>query len=362
MKLTAKIKLLAGTKQAASLKQTILACNKACNFISEQAWQGKTFGQYNLQKLLYHEVKKQFTLTAQIVIQCIVKVVDAYKLDKRTQRKFKLLGAITFDSRILSWKIDKQIVSIWSVDGRLKIPFVCGERQKELLKFQQGETDIVLIDGVFYLHTTCNIETPKPEDFTDVIGVDRGIRNIATLSTGDNFASNHLLSVRCRYRNIRKKLQKKGTVSAKRLLKKRNKKETRFATHTNHVISKAIVAKAKDTRSVIALEDLKWIRKRVTVRKTQRATHHSWGFHQLASFIEYKALLVGVPVVYIDPRNTSRECFACGHIEKANRKSQSIFSCVKCGHTDHADLNAARIIANRGRGKVNYPYATSRVA
>jgi len=362
MKLTIKIKLLPDKEQSDFLKQIILTCNKACNFISDRAWTDKIFGQYNLQKLLYRTIKETFTLTAQVVIQCIVKVVDAYKLDKKTQRKFKPLGAITYDSRILSWKTDKQFISIWTMGGRLKIPYVCGERQKELLKFQQGETDLVVIDNKFYLHTTCNIETPTPEDFKDIIGIDRGIKNIATLSNGNNFASNHLLSVRCRYRNIRKKLQKKGTVSAKRLLKKRNKKETRFATHTNHVISKAIVAKAKDTKSSLALEDLTGIRGRTTVRKKQRATHHSWGFHQLAKFIEYKALLAGVPVIYIDPRNTSRECISCGHIEKANRKSQSIFSCISCGHTAIADLNAAVIIANRGRAALNQPNATSLTA
>ena len=362
MKLTAKIKLLPDKKQADFLKQTILIYNKACNHISEKAWADKIFGQYNLQKLLYKTIKETFSLTAQIIIQCIVKVVDAYKLDKKAQRRFKPLGAITYDSRILSWKTDKQIVSIWSVEGRLKIPYICGERQKELLRFQQGETDLVLIDRQFYLHTTCNIEIPTPEDFKDIIGIDRGIKNIATLSTGDNFASNHLLSIRCRYRNIRKKLQKKGTVSAKRLLKKRNKKETRFATHTNHVISKAIVAKAKDTKSSLALEDLKGIRERTTVRKEQRATHYSWGFHQLAKFIEYKALLTGVSIFYVDPRNTSRECISCGHIDKANRKSQSLFSCKNCGYTANADLNAAMVIANRGRIVVNQSYATSFVA
>src|SRR3990167_3639865 len=362
MKLTIKIKLLPDKEQSDFLKQIILTCNKACNFISDRAWTDKVFGQYNLQKLLYRAVKETFDLTAQVVIQCIVKVVDAYRLDKKTQRKFKPLGAITYDSRILSWKTDKQFISIWTMGGRLKIPYVCGERQKELLKFQQGETDLVVIDNKFYLHTTCNIETPTPEDFKDIIGIDRGIKNIATLSNGNNFASNHLLSVRCRYRNIRKKLQKKGTVSTKRLLKKRNKKETRFATHTNHVISKAIVAKAKDTKSSLALEDLTGIRGRTTVRKKQRATHHSWGFHQLAKFIEYKALLAGVPVIYIDPRNTSRECISCGHIEKANRKSQSIFSCISCCHTAIADLNAAVIIANRGRAALNQPNATSLTA
>lgn len=358
MKLTAKVKLDTDKEQFAALKQTLIVTNRACNHISEQAWQSKIFGQFKLQSAVYASVKDGFHLTAQVIVQAVKKVVDAYKLDNKRQRKFKLLGAITYDSRILTWRTEKQFVSIWTTEGRLKIPYLCGERQRELLKSQQGETDLVLINGVFYLHTTCNVENPEPGDFKNILGVDRGIKNIATLSTGDNFASNHLLSVRCRYRSLRKKLQKKGTVSAKRLLKKRRLKETRFATHTNHVISKAIVAKAKDTKSFITLEDLKGIRGRTTVRKKQRAAHHSWGFHQLASFIEYKAALAGVPVVYIDPRNTSRECIECGYVDKANRKSQSLFSCKKCGHTANADMDAAKVIANRGRGEVNRPHAT----
>jgi len=360
MKLTAKVKLITDTEQAKNLKETIFIANRACNFISEKVWQSKVFGQYDLQKLLYYKVKEKFNLSAQVVIQCIVKVVDAYKLDKRNQRKFKPLGAITYDSRIINWYTNKQFVSIWTIGGRLKISYASGKRQKELLESQQGETDLIFIDGYFYLHSVCNIEEPELQDFSDIIGIDKGIKNIATLSTGDNFASNHLLSLRCRYRRIRTKLQKKGTVSAKRLLKKRNKKENRFATHINHVISKTIVAIAKDTKCAIALENLKGIKTRTTVRKKQRATHHSWGFYQLASFIEYKARLVGIPIIYVDPKNTSRECFSCGHIDKANRKSQSVFSCIKCDYTADADINAAKVISRRG--KVNYPYATSLIA
>ena len=89
MKLTIKIKLLPDKEQSDFLKQIILTCNKACNFISDRAWTDKIFGQYNLQKLLYRTIKETFTLTAQVVIQCIVKVVDAYKLDKKTQKKFR---------------------------------------------------------------------------------------------------------------------------------------------------------------------------------------------------------------------------------------------------------------------------------
>ena len=58
--------------------------------------------------------------------------------------------------------------------------------------------------------------------------------------------------------------------------------------------------------------------------------------------------LKGVPVVLIDPRNTSRTCSSCGHCEKANRKNQTEFVCKKCGHCENADLNAAKNIRNLG--------------
>src|SRR5690606_39939031 len=97
----------------------------------------------------------------------------------------------------------------------------------------------------------------------------------------------------------------------------------------------------------IALEDLTHIRTRTTVRKAQRREHASWSFFQLRSFIEYKARVAGVPVVAVDPRNTSRTCPDCGCIDKANRKSQSELLCTSCGFAGHADVIAAGNIRRR---------------
>ena len=42
-----------------------------------------------------------------------------------------------------------------------------------------------------------------------------------------------------------------------------------------------------------------------------------------------------------------------GHIDKRNRKTQSEFLCVACGHRNNADRNAARNIS--GKGSITKP-------
>lgn len=354
MKLTAKVKLQPTEAQADSLKRTLEVANAACDWISQRAWETKTFGQFTIHKLVYNDVRRLFDLTAQIVVRCIAKVTDAYKLDRKTQRTFKPLGSIPYDARILTWKMDKNEVSIWTVDGRQKMNFVAGDHHKAMLAHQRGESDLCLIDGKFYLFTTCDIDEPTPKDVDEFLGVDMGVANIAVDSDKTVHQGKTIKSVRYRQRQLRRKLQAKGTQAARRRLKKLSGKEHRFATWTNHNISKTIVEKAKDTDRGIAIEDLTYIRDRVTVRKAQRATLSSWSFFQLRSFIEYKAQKVGVKVVAVDPRNTSRTCPCCGHIDKANRKTQSNFSCIQCGYSGLADYIAAVNISRRA--VVNRPY------
>jgi len=347
MKLTAQVKLLPSQGQYAALKQTLERTNQACNFISEQAWNTHTFGQFRLQKLTYATTKASFGLTAQIAVLCAKKVSAAYKLDKKTQRRFKPHGSVAFDDRILRWYSDRQVVSIWTVDGRQKIPFACGERAGQLLNSRQGESDLVYCDGSFYLFATCNVEEPAPIDVDGVLGIDLGIKNIAVDSDGEVFSGGVVNGLRHRHRRLRVKLQSKGTKSAKRLLKARSKKEYRFASDTNHCISKRLVAKAECTKRAVAVEELTGIRSWIKARKPQRATLSSWTFAQLRSFITYKARLAGIPVIAVDRRNTSITCPACGCVDRRNRRNQSTFSCVQCNFAGFADHIAACNIASR---------------
>lgn len=147
-------------------------------------------------------------------------------------------------------------------------------------------------------------------------------------------------AVHKKYKALRSKLQSKKLYKK---LKQSKGKESRIVRDINHKISKKIVEYAKENNSGIKLEDLTNIRKNKKNNKTFRYTLNSWSYYQLGQMICYKAQLQGIPIAYISPAYTSKNCSRCG-IE-GNRKGKK-FKCV-CGHIDHADANASFNIAMR---------------
>jgi len=352
MKLTANIKLIPSKEQYQLLKDTLETSNQACNWISEIAFKTKTFGQFALHEPTYHEIKNKFHLSAQMAVRSIAKVADSYKIDKKVQHVFKPHSAQPFDKRIFRLCKD-DFVSIWTLEGRQKIPFQCGEYQRRLMERQHGEVELLFVQGIFYVATVCDIDEDSMINPQDVLGIDLGVVNIAVSSDGEFYSGERIEEYRRKMSHRRKNLQKKGTKAAKRKLKDISGKQARFQKNTNHCISKAIVADAKRSFCAIALENLQGIRGRIKATRRGRARLHNWAFYQLRTFIAYKARLAGIPLVLVDPRNTSRECPVCHHISKSNRKSQAIFSCQSCGFSQSADYVASLNI--RERARVNWP-------
>ncbi|MEO3889937.1 transposase [Nonomuraea sp. B5E05] len=71
-----------------------------------------------------------------------------------------------------------------------------------------------------------------------------------------------------------------------------------------------------------------------------------WGV--FLGILAHKAESAGRELISVDPRNTSRTCARCGHMAKENRAIQAEFACTACGHTAHADVNAAINILGAG--------------
>ena len=356
MKLTVKVKLLPTPEEKQSLLKTMERFNEACNYISNVAFENKLFGQVALHRLIYREVRERFGLSSQFTIRAIGKVSQSYRAHKKTPHTFKPHSAVVYDERLLSFR-DLSLASLLTLDGRCRIPLVFGKYAKLEQRRILGQADLIYCKGSFFLCLVIDLPNAAPIEATGYLGVDVGIVNLATDSMGQEFSGEEVDAVRIRSTRLKKRLQARGTKSAKRHLKKLSGRERRFKRHTNHTISKQIVEKAKGTLQAIAIEDLKGLR--VTVRKAERERFGKWSFDELRRFVEYKAEIDGILVVAVDPRHTSRTCSRCGHCEKANRKSQSEFICRQCGYSTNADFNAAVNIA--ARAAVNRPIVSSRV-
>ncbi len=353
MKQTMLLKLQPSPEQHRALLETMHAFNAACNTVAEEAFALKRANKFELQRHVYARLRAEFGLPAQLAIRAISKASEAYKRDKSIQPTFRPEGAIVYDQRVMSFK-GLLTVSLLTLQGRALIPFAVGAYQQARIDAIQGQADLIYRNGVFFLAVTLDVPTLPAEQPNGTLGVDLGIVNLATDSDGDTFSGAAVEHTRQRMLKLRAALQKKGTKSAKRHLKRLRRKERRFHQNTNHVISKKLVAKAKASHRGIAIEDLRHIRQRTdsTVRRSQRHRHASWSFFQLRAFLSYKARLLGVCLHLVDPRNTSRTCSACGHCAQANRKSQAEFACQSCGFAAPADWNAA---INISRADVKQP-------
>lgn len=351
---TVVCKLAPTPEQRAEIEATLGAFARACDFAVDVARDIGSTNKVKVQQAGYRTIRETFGLSANLAVRAIARACAALKVPEKMHSTFAPTS-IDYDARIFRFREWDWTFSLTLLNSRQRIKTHLGDRQRALLAGRKP-TAAVLVkrrDGALFLHVQLTDDAPPTIDAQDVIGVDFGIQNLAVTDDGTIFSGDGVEAVRRRYNRHRRALQKVGTKSAKRRLQKIRMKESGFKKNTNHVISTRLVERAKGTVSAIAIENLAGIGKRTTARKGQRSRMKGWAFYQLRSFLEYKALAAGVPLILVDPAYTSQRCSACGYTARNNRRTRDAFECRHCGLALGADVNAARNI--RARGDVMLP-------
>lgn len=352
---TISCKLAIRPDDAPLLTATQAAFNAAATWCATIAWQHGISNKNTLHFQVYRETRARFGLGAQLACCARDKAVEAIRAGRErgatTCPTFRSTRSIRYDARTFRL-VGEDHVSLNTLAGRIIATLVLGVFQRSALadrSWAVGGAELVRRRDVWYIHLTQSRSAPPVQITDGAIGADLGIVNLCTTDDGTVFTGAAVQRVRTKRFRHRQRLQKRGTRNAKRRLRKIAGKERRFQKDVNHCISKALVQKAVDDRKALRVEDLTHIRQRTagTVRRSQRRQHSAWAFRQLRDYLDYKAQQAGVRMDLVDPRNTSRRCFVCGHIDKANRPNQATFHCQNpsCVHTDAADVNAAKNIA-----------------
>jgi len=356
---TIKLKLGVSEEDKETLKKTITLFNTVFNEVAQYGFEHKTHSKVSIHHATYKDIREKYPELPSSLVQgardIACEALKGVKLKRIPVAK--TFSSIRYNQRVITYYLKTESVSIATVNGRIKATFNIPECYRYYIDWEVRSSTLKydIKKDAFFLHVIFRKESPEHSG-NRILGIDRGIVNIAVCSNNVFFNGKSIKNVRGKYAYLRKQLQSKGTKSAKRLLKKMSRKERRFVTDTNHCISKTIV---NMPYNIFALEDLTSIRVQNRKGKDFNRKLNSWAFYQLAQFFEYKAEALGKRVIYVDPRFSSQKCSKCGDIRKSNRKGSS-YHCRDCGFQIHADLNASRNIAQAGisclsRVSVNNP-------
>jgi IS605 OrfB family transposase len=369
-------------EQVAILDRTMQEHTDCFNAVAYEGFEAACSNGVELHKRTYYPLRAQYPdLPAQLVIAARVKATEAVKsalswkkkhaarypkqVEKakkqgRSAPKFKPVrcpqsksAPIRYDQRSYWVKWESLTCSLATVAGRLEMTFTVPQHAAQYIGGKVCSADLCFRHGRYFLHIVVDIPAPVVDPSGDVIGVDLGLNHPAVTSNRHFLGEHRWKEQERRIFRLRRKLQAKGTKSAKRHLKKLSGKLFRQRRDHDHVLSKRIVQNAIPGSTTV-LENLTNIRETSKIGRGKKGKNveskrrlHSWSFAQFHSFLAYKAQARGIEVVKVDPRHTSQTCSKCRYQHRSNRRSQSLFLCRKCGYCVNADWNASQNIREK---------------
>jgi len=307
-----------------------------------------SYSRTKLHKQFYKCFREKYQLMSGIISMAMITAIEIYKSWLAVKGKKK--PEFTSDCMYISSqnvKIKENGIVIPTFPRqRLFLPLHLSDYHKRLLKHKHGRVIVQKRnDNEYYVFIPVEVPVEQPYEPQGFLGVDFGYYNIITVVDEQGklimqISGEELINRKIRYEEQRARRQKR---LAKRfgITKPLGHKDRNFVHDLNHKIAKQLVLTAKQLKKALVIENLKGLKQNVKHKgKRIRKVIQRWPYADLIDKIKYKATLYGVPVIEVDPVNTSKMCSVCGHINE-NLGSNRIFKCPKCGLVMDRDLNAA---------------------
>lgn len=332
--------------------------NLAIEVREESFKKGVNINYYDLSKQLT-EAKKEFdwlrephSFTLQVVLERLELGYKKFFSDlKRGDKTSKPKWAKRSKWKSLQFKqgnLKNTVPTLrFEKDGKFNLPKI-GKIKLFKSKVPKGEIRTASIikeaDGLYLKVVVKEQDVEQTRENQSICSIDMGIKHFLVTSDGEYMENpKHLFQYLKELRVENRKLSrmKKGGTNYKKQLKVLQKLYLKISRVRKDFLHKQSRYLANNYSTVIR-EDLN-ISKMVKGSKLARhILDCSWGtFFQ---FLEYKT-----NVIKVNPAYTSQECSNCGHTCKENRKTQSLFECVKCSFTMNADEQACINILQRGQ-------------
>ena len=354
MQITTQIKLLPSKDQSILLENTMQEYINTANSVVNDYVVGDNSIKHTSKSVIANlpsALKNQAIQDAKSIFKKYTKNLKANskkETDKQKKIKVPILKKpiAVWNNQNFAIKFGYITFPVW-LDGkstRILVKAVITDYQANLISNKLGTLRITQKLGKYIAQIAVDVEPIQPSG-TIVMGIDLGLKIPAAAVTEEGkakFVGNGRQNkyIKRKHRATRKKL---GKLKKQKAINKLDNKEQRWMEDTDHKVSRQLVNFAKENNvSVIRLEKLAGIRQTARTSRKNEKNLHTWSFYRLANFIEYKAILEGIKVEFVNPKYTSQTCPACGEKNKANDRK---YKC-KCGFKGHRDIIGARNIIN----------------
>jgi putative transposase len=261
---------------------------------------------------------------------------------------------------------DVKTIAFDPVNGRAKVPKFGWLRMRQSREVEGQLRNITVTREGDRWYASIQTELSKVAAALDVqptLGIDLGTANFAGLSDGRLIPALNALKKqqgKLRYAQRCVSRKKEGSANRRKAVEKMARVHQQIARQRSDWLHK-LTTDLANHHPVIAIEDLKIRNMTASARRSAAAAGKgvgrkaalnrsildaAWG--EFRRQLEYKCVWRGGEVILVNPAYTSRTCRICGHESAENRKSQALFACVACGHTEHADIHAAQNILAAG--------------
>ena len=201
------------------------------------------------------------------------------------------ITTIRYDQRSYWVKWGSMTCSLATVDGRIELPFTVPPHLVQYAGHKTCSADLCYRQGRYTLHIVVSVPKPSITPSAEVIGVDLGMNRPAVTSSRHFLGEKRWKEQERRTFRLKRKLQAKGTRSAKRHLRRLSGKQFRRRRDHDHVLSRRIVQHTS-AGATLVLENLKNIRehskmgrgKQDSKKRDNKRRLHSWSFAQLYFF------------------------------------------------------------------------------
>ena len=340
-----KVKLSLSQKDKETLLETMEEYSKCFNFYSNWSSVNKSTSKKVAHSKTYQESKKLFSSLPTALIQSARDLALESNKSKRgkTVPIKKKHSSIRYDVR--TFALRNQQLTLSSVDKRIKTVISFYSYIENYFKNWKLLKTGYLSKVGKHFYFTFLFESDKPQETkgTETVGLDRGIINVIATSEGELVSGKPLRKNKRKYLYLKRKLQTKGTRSAKRFLKRISRKEKRFSLDFLHSLTKKLT-KNENVKTYI-LENLSRFKPKKYNKKSNKVVSN-WGFKQFENLLKYKAEQKGIEIKFVDAMFTSQICSGCQNQDKESR-NKGMYRCRVCDLRIHSDINAAINIKNK---------------